>query len=37
VYEGGDHFFPHDSRFYKDIMERMDKFAKQLSTVANQK
>jgi hypothetical protein len=31
VYEGGDHFFSHDSRFYQDILDRMDEFARQLS------
>jgi pimeloyl-ACP methyl ester carboxylesterase len=30
VYEGGDHFFSHDSRFVDDIIERMEKFACQL-------
>ena len=27
VYEGGDHFFSHDSRFYEDVVDRLDKFA----------
>jgi pimeloyl-ACP methyl ester carboxylesterase len=29
VYEGGDHFFCHDSRFVDDMLDRMDKFAQQ--------
>jgi len=28
VYEGGDHFFMNDSRFVYDILDRMDKFAR---------
>jgi pimeloyl-ACP methyl ester carboxylesterase len=28
VYEGGDHFFCHDSRFVDDMMEKIDVFAK---------
>lgn len=28
VYEGGDHFFLHDSRFVTDMLERIDKFSK---------
>ena len=32
VYEGGDHFFCHDSRFVDDFLDRMDKFAKTLVT-----
>eukprot|EP00529_Nitzschia_sp_RCC80_P031575 CAMPEP_0113513804 /NCGR_PEP_ID=MMETSP0014_2-20120614/40063_1 /TAXON_ID=2857 /ORGANISM="Nitzschia sp." /LENGTH=367 /DNA_ID=CAMNT_0000410243 /DNA_START=99 /DNA_END=1202 /DNA_ORIENTATION=- /assembly_acc=CAM_ASM_000159 len=31
VYEGGDHFFSHDSRFVSDLTDRLDKFAKDLS------
>jgi pimeloyl-ACP methyl ester carboxylesterase len=31
VYEGGDHFFSHDSRFVSDLSDRLDKFAKDLS------
>lgn len=27
VYEGGDHFFSHDSRFVDDLLDRMDAFA----------
>merc|ERR1712183_305437 len=27
TYEGADHFFMHDSRFIKDMLDRMDKFA----------
>ncbi|KAL7539656.1 hypothetical protein ACHAXR_009481 [Thalassiosira sp. AJA248-18] len=30
VYEGGDHFFCHDSRFVDDILHRMDKFVQAL-------
>jgi pimeloyl-ACP methyl ester carboxylesterase len=30
VYEGGDHFFIHDTRFVEDILTRMDAFAKKL-------
>jgi pimeloyl-ACP methyl ester carboxylesterase len=26
VFEGGDHFFSHDTRFYGDVIERMDTF-----------
>lgn len=29
VYEGGDHFFMNDIRFFDDLIERMDTFAKQ--------
>mmetsp|Transcript_20168 Transcript_20168/g.29938 ORF Transcript_20168/g.29938 Transcript_20168/m.29938 type:complete len:337 (+) Transcript_20168:72-1082(+) len=29
VYEGGDHFFLHASRFVADMLERMDKFSKE--------
>lgn len=28
VYEGGDHFFMNDSRFVYDMLDRMDKFAR---------
>ncbi|KAL3931567.1 MAG: hypothetical protein SGBAC_011250 [Bacillariaceae sp.] len=28
VFEGGDHFFTHDSRFVVEMLDRMDKFAK---------
>lgn len=31
VYEGGDHFFSHDSRFVPDLTDRLDQFAKVLS------
>jgi len=30
VYEGGDHFFSHDSRFVDDILDRMTAYAKKL-------
>lgn len=30
VYEGGDHFFTHDSRFAEDLIKRMDEFGKVL-------
>jgi len=30
VYEGGDHFFTHDSRFLEDIFQRIDTFTKRL-------
>jgi pimeloyl-ACP methyl ester carboxylesterase len=33
VYEGGDHFFCHDFRFFADLLDRMDAFAKRVSVV----
>lgn len=30
VYEGGDHFFTHDSRFVEDMLGRMDEFQQKL-------
>jgi len=30
VYDGGDHFFTHDTRFVDDVLEQMDAFAKKL-------
>jgi len=30
VYEGGDHFFMHDSRFVDDLLTRMDAYSKKL-------
>ena len=32
VYEGGDHFFCHDSRFVNDMMARIDTFVKTIET-----
>lgn len=31
VYEGGDHFFSHDSRFVDDVIDRMVKFTSQVT------
>jgi pimeloyl-ACP methyl ester carboxylesterase len=31
VYQGGDHFFSHDSRFVDDVIDRMIKFASQIA------
>ena len=30
VYEHGDHFFTHDSRYVEDILQRIDNFAQQI-------
>ena len=32
VYEGGDHFFCHDSRFVDDLLDRIDSFAKKATS-----
>ncbi|KAL3906503.1 MAG: hypothetical protein SGILL_009245, partial [Bacillariaceae sp.] len=32
LYEGGDHFFSHDTRFYQDVIDRIDNFATKVTS-----
>jgi pimeloyl-ACP methyl ester carboxylesterase len=33
VYEGGDHFFTHDARFFEDLLDRVDKFSNEVAAM----